>query len=108
MSPPEPPLLPALLPGAQPVARKAVLAQLAQDPTDEHFPLLINEAETVTDFTLSTRFKTVRGVVERFGWGVEDLGAAEAARAIEPLCMLWCIPGFLRNDWMHAFKVLRP
>jgi len=22
------------------------------------------------------------------------------------LCMLWCIPGFLRNDWVHAFKLL--
>ena len=33
--------------------------------------------------------------------------AAKAARAIEPLCMLWCIPGFLQNDWMHAFKLLR-
>jgi len=35
------------------------------------------------------------------------MGKAEGARAIEPLCMLWCIPGFLRNDWMHAFKVVR-
>lgn len=35
-----------------------------------------------------------------------DMGKAEAARAIEPLCMLWCIPGFLRNDWIHAFKLL--
>jgi predicted dinucleotide-binding enzyme len=41
------------------------------------------------------------------GWGVEDLGAAEAARAIEPLCMLWCIPGFRQNRWDHAFKLLR-
>ena len=50
----------------------------------------------------------VRGVLDRFGWDdVEDLGAAEAARAIEPLCMLWCIPGFLKNDWVHAYKVLR-
>ena len=47
------------------VARKAVLAQLAQDPTDEHFPLLIYEGDTVGDFTLTTRFKTVRGVVEQ-------------------------------------------
>jgi hypothetical protein len=31
---------------------------------------------------------------------------AEAARAIEPLCMLWCIPCFLRNEWSHAFKLL--
>ena len=42
-----------------------------------------------------------------FGWDVEDLGAAEAARAIEPLCILWCIPGFLRNQWMHAFKLMK-
>ncbi|HOX58923.1 MAG TPA: DUF1080 domain-containing protein [Candidatus Paceibacterota bacterium] len=60
-----PPLLPPLTPGAQVIARKPVLAQLAQDPTDEHFPLLINESETVGDFTLTTRFKTVRGVVEQ-------------------------------------------
>ena len=30
----------------------------------------------------------------------------EAARAIEPLCMLWCIPGFTQNEWTHAFKLL--
>jgi 8-hydroxy-5-deazaflavin:NADPH oxidoreductase len=51
--------------------------------------------------------KTVAGINEQFGWETEDLGGAEAARAIEPLCMLWCIPGFLRQDWVHAFKVLR-
>lgn len=51
--------------------------------------------------------KAVAGIVDQFGWEVEDMGKAEAARAIEPLCMLWCIPGFLRQDWAHAFKVLR-
>jgi predicted dinucleotide-binding enzyme len=50
----------------------------------------------------------VRAILDDFGWDVEDLGAAAAARAIEPLCILWCIPGFLRNDWVHAYKVLRP
>lgn len=50
--------------------------------------------------------RTVSGVLDQFGWETLDLGAAEAARAIEPLCMLWCIPGFLRNEWTHAFKVL--
>jgi predicted dinucleotide-binding enzyme len=49
-----------------------------------------------------------RGILEQFGWDTEDCGGVEAARAIEPLCMLWCIPGFLRNDWVHAFKVVRP
>jgi predicted dinucleotide-binding enzyme len=50
--------------------------------------------------------KTVSGVLAQFGWETADMGKAEAARAIEPLCMLWCIPGFLRNDWVHAFKLL--
>ncbi len=50
--------------------------------------------------------KIVAGIVDRFGWEVADMGKAEAARAIEPLCMLWCIPGFLRNEWSHAFKLL--
>ncbi len=51
--------------------------------------------------------RTVAGFLDQFGWDVEDMGAAEAARAIEPLAVLWCIPGFLRNDWSHAFKMLR-
>ena len=50
--------------------------------------------------------KTVRGVLDQFGWETADMGQAESARAIEPLCMLWCIPGFLRNEWTHAFKLL--
>jgi len=48
-----------------------------------------------------------RAILDAFGWETEDMGAAEAARAIEPLCILWCIPGLLRNDWAHAFKMLR-
>ncbi|HEY4108143.1 MAG TPA: NAD(P)-binding domain-containing protein [Puia sp.] len=51
--------------------------------------------------------KTVTDILTKFGWETDDMGAAIAARAIEPLCILWCIPGFLRNDWVHAFKVLR-
>ncbi len=51
--------------------------------------------------------ETVRGICEQFGWETADMGKAEAARAIEPLCMLWCIPGLLRNEWSHAFKLLR-
>jgi predicted dinucleotide-binding enzyme len=50
--------------------------------------------------------QVVAGVCERFGWDIQDLGKAEAARAIEPLCILWCIPGFLNNEWTHAYKVL--
>jgi predicted dinucleotide-binding enzyme len=50
--------------------------------------------------------QTVRGILDQFGWETADMGKAESARAIEPLCMLWCLPGFLRNEWSHAFKLL--
>jgi hypothetical protein len=50
--------------------------------------------------------KTVSGILDQFGWETADMGKAEAARAIEPLCMLWCIPGLTRNQWTHAFKLL--
>jgi hypothetical protein len=52
--------------------------------------------------------KTVERILEQFGWDIEDMGAIEAARPIEALCMLWCIPGIGKNDWTpHAFKLLR-
>jgi predicted dinucleotide-binding enzyme len=54
------------------------------------------------------RAKTVvKDILILFGFETEDMGGAEAARAIEPLCMLWCIPGFIRNQWTHAFKLLK-
>ena len=51
--------------------------------------------------------KIVTDILSSFGHETEDMGKVEAARAIEPLCMLWCIPGFLRNQWSHAFKLLK-
>lgn len=50
---------------------------------------------------------SVAQLLESLGWDVADMGGARAARAIEPLCVLWCIPGFLRDEWTHAFKLLR-
>lgn len=49
----------------------------------------------------------VKDILIQFGWDIEDMGKATAARAIEPLCMLWCIPGFINNGWNHAFKLLK-
>ena len=49
----------------------------------------------------------VKAILDQFGHDVEDLGKVEAARAIEPLCILWCIPGFLENRWTHAYRVLK-
>ncbi|HYC39302.1 MAG TPA: NAD(P)-binding domain-containing protein [Chitinophagaceae bacterium] len=51
--------------------------------------------------------KLVTDILTAFGWETEDMGAAEAARAIEPLSILWCIPGILHNRWTHAFKLLK-
>lgn len=52
--------------------------------------------------------KDVAEIIGAVGWDVEDMGMAESARAIEPLCMLWCIPGMLENRWTdHAFKLLK-
>ncbi len=51
--------------------------------------------------------QAVGRILDQFGWESEDMGGAISARAIEPLCMLWCIPGFQRNQWTHAFKLLK-
>jgi 8-hydroxy-5-deazaflavin:NADPH oxidoreductase len=50
----------------------------------------------------------VAKLLEQLGWEGADMGSAVAARAIEPLAQLWCIPGFREDNWMHAFRLLRP
>ena len=49
----------------------------------------------------------VARILDQLGWETADMGRAEAARAIEPLCMLWCIPAFLRSEWTHAFALFK-
>lgn len=51
--------------------------------------------------------KSVTAILNSFGWETADMGKVESARAIEPLCILWCIPGILNNQWTHAFKLLK-
>lgn len=46
-------------------------------------------------------------ILTSVGWETADMGAVESARAIEPLCMLWCIPGMRGGSWTHAFKLLQ-
>lgn len=48
----------------------------------------------------------VAEVLVKFGWQPMDMGTATAARAIEPLCQLWCIPAFRNQRATHAFKLL--
>jgi 8-hydroxy-5-deazaflavin:NADPH oxidoreductase len=51
--------------------------------------------------------RIVTGLLSELGWDTADMGKVEAARAIEPLCILWCIPGLLHNQWTHAFALLK-
>jgi 8-hydroxy-5-deazaflavin:NADPH oxidoreductase len=50
---------------------------------------------------------TTTKILSQFGWDTADMGKVESARAIEPLCILWCALGFTKNEWTHAFKLLR-
>ena len=94
--------------------RKAPKARLVKAFSSVGAGLMVNPAFAGTRPTMficgnDDRAKTqVAAIVDQFGWETEDLGQAPAARAIEPLCMLWCIPGLQRNQWTHAFKLLRP
>ena len=49
----------------------------------------------------------VSDILTAFGWQPVDMGGVEVARPIEALCQLWCAPGFLKNDWAHAFAYLK-
>jgi len=49
----------------------------------------------------------VKAILTDFGWDTADMGKVESARAIEPLCQLWCAPGMIRGQWTHAFKLLK-
>ena len=51
--------------------------------------------------------KEVSDLLNEVGWESADFGMVESARAIESLCILWCIPGFSNNEWSHAFKLLK-
>ena len=101
---------------------ESLLEQLQQEFPDAHFVKAFNSVGS--DLMVNPRLeggrptmficgndasakKAVTEILDQFGWETLDMGAAEAARAIEPLAILWCIPGFLRNEWTHAFKLLR-
>jgi hypothetical protein len=70
--------------------------------------LIQHEGMSLRDLSkeLGLAQSTVSGIARQFGWEPYDCGGIVSARAIEPLCMLWCLPGFLRNDWQRAFKIL--
>jgi hypothetical protein len=56
---------PALTEKALAVSKRAVVAQVSTDSTDERYPLLVYSPEAYGDFTLTTRFKTVSGAAEQ-------------------------------------------
>jgi hypothetical protein len=60
-----PSAFPAISPKATNRTMRPVLAQLSRDQTDARYPMLVYEAETFGDFTLTTEFKIVDGVAEQ-------------------------------------------
>jgi 8-hydroxy-5-deazaflavin:NADPH oxidoreductase len=101
---------------------ESLMEQLQKQFADTHFVKAFNSVGA--PFMVNPRFdggkptmficgndeaakKTVAGILDQFDWETADMGGVEAARAIEPLCLLWCLPGFLRNEWSHAFKLLK-
>lgn len=101
---------------------ESLMEQLQQQAPDAHFVKAFNSVGSGfmyrPDFggTQPTMFicgndatakQTVTDILGAFGWDTADMGKVESARAIEPLCMLWCLPGFLNNQWSHAFKLLK-
>lgn len=54
-----------LSPLAQTSSKRAVLAQLSRDTTDEHFPALVYDGEVFGDFKFSTKVRCEAGLVEQ-------------------------------------------
>lgn len=48
----------------------------------------------------------VKAILDLFGWEAWDVGGVKAARAVEPLCQLWCIRAVGQHKFQHAFKLL--
>lgn len=67
-------------------------------------------AEKPTMFTCGNNVHSkeiTHEILTEFGWEIADMGKDTAARAIEPLCMLWCIPGMQNGTWNHAFRLIK-
>ena len=60
-----PSALPALNEKTPTMTHRSVLGQFSMEVTDEHFPILLYDRESFTDFTLTTKFKLVDGVTEQ-------------------------------------------
>lgn len=101
---------------------ESLMERLQKLAPDAHFVKAFNSVGNALmvhpdfDGTLPTMFiagnddeakSQVAILLKELGWEAADMGKAAGARAIEPLCMLWCIPGFIRDDWSHAFKMLK-
>jgi predicted dinucleotide-binding enzyme len=76
-------------------------------------PVMVNPTFAVTPSMFicgndAAAKQETRDILTRFGWETVDVGGVELGVAVEALCILWCSPGFLHNDWVHAFKYLKP
>jgi hypothetical protein len=58
------PLMPQVAPTPSP-ARRGVLAQLSQDPTDDRYPIMVYDGENFKNFKATMPFKIVSGATEQ-------------------------------------------
>ena len=101
---------------------ESLMERLQREFPEAHFVKAFNSVGAARminphyDHTMPTMFicgndaaakKTVAGILVNFGWDVADMGPAEAARAIEPLCILWELHASASGETTHAFKLLR-
>jgi len=49
----------------------------------------------------------VANILREFGWDPIDMGALSAARALEPLVLLWMAYGRTHGTWDHAVRLVR-
>jgi predicted dinucleotide-binding enzyme len=53
--------------------------------------------------------RTVRRILEDFGWNTVDVGGIESSRYLEGMCLVWVLAAFATDppSWNHAFRLLR-
>lgn len=88
-----PPVLAALTtPGRQNMAKRSVLEVQSPELEEDHFPILLFTNEIFSDFTLTTRFKIVGGIIDPMAGVVfraRDAGNYYVVRASTEGNLLW-------------------
>lgn len=50
--------------------------------------------------------KTVKGILDEFGWETSDIGGIGLSHHLESMCIVWVAHGAMSGNWNNAFKML--